>query len=354
MKILSGMEPVYEEGPNVITTVSVAVGIDVSKRKLDVAMLLANGKTKSKVIPNTPAGHAQLHGWLIERGTSPTHAHLCLEATGPYSEAVALALVECGWTVSVVNPARIKGYAQGELSRNKTDRADAALLARFCLAMRPSPWMPPPAAYRELRAWVDRLQALKDMRQQEANRLEAHRASGQQLLVGSVQIHIDWLEEQVAGLERDIDNHINRHPELREDAALMASIPGIGSTTVAKMLAYLGNVRRFDSAKALAAFIGVTPRQRLSGSSVRGRTMLSRTGHAALRRALYMPGMVALRHNPAMKVFGERLRINGLAPKAVIGAVMRKLAHLIYGVVTSGCPFDSSRAMPRLDFQDGI
>lgn len=106
--------------------------------------------------------------------------------------------------------------------------------------------------------------------------------------------------------------------------------------------------------EALTAFIGVTPRQRLSGTSVKGRTMMSRSGHRALRTALYRPGLVARRHNPALKVFGDRLKGAGLAPKAVIGAVMRKLVQLIYGVVTSGKPFDVRLAMPKLDFQDGI
>ena len=259
-----------------------SVGIDVAKRKLDIA-LLVNGKTKSKVFDNTPAGHAGLTHWLVERGATLEHTHLCLEATGPYSETLAIALVEAGWRVSVVNPARVKGFAQGELARNKTDRADAALLARFCAAMRPSLWTPPSAAWRELRAWVDRLQALKDMRQQECNRVEAYRASGQRQMVLAVQTHLDWLEKQIEDLEHHIDDHIDRYPDLKGDAELLHSIPGIGHTTVAKVLAYAGDVRRFANAKALAAFIGVTPRQRLSGSSVKGRTMMSRTGHADLR-----------------------------------------------------------------------
>lgn len=329
------------------------VGIDVAKRKLDIALLI-NGKTKSKVFDNTPAGHALLQQWLAERGTAQDHTHICMEATGPYSEAVAIALVEAGWRVSVVNPARIKGFAQGELARNKTDRADASLLACFCAAMRPSLWTPPSAAWRELRGWVDRLQALKDMHQQESNRMEAHLASGQAALVKAVQIHLDWLSKQIADLERNIDDHIDRNPDLKHDAELLRSIPGLGTTTVAKVLAYAGDVRRFANAKALAAFIGVTPRQRLSGSSVKGRTMMSRTGHADLRRALYMPGLVARRHNPVLKVFGDRLSVTGLAPKAVVGAVMRKLAHLIYGVIKSGRPFDATVAMPKVAFQDGI
>ena len=154
------------------------VGIDVAKRKFDVALLIHN-KIKSKVFDNTPTGHKDFVEWLKKRGATLDQTYLCMKATGSYSEILATSLVLGGWQVSVVNPARIKGFSQSELARNKTDRADAALLARFCAAMRPSLWTPPPAAWRELHGWVDRLQALKDMHQQESNRMEAHLASGQ-------------------------------------------------------------------------------------------------------------------------------------------------------------------------------
>ncbi|HEY9100427.1 MAG TPA: IS110 family transposase [Thiobacillus sp.] len=333
--------------------ISTYVGIDVSKRKLDCAILL-NGKIKSKVVSNDRSGFALLDTWLKERSAFVNNTHICMEATGPYSEQVALALVDLGWIVSVVNPARIKGFAQSELARNKTDCADAALLARFCAAMNPSVWTPPSPAYRQLRAMVERLQALKDMHQQEVNRLEAHHASGETTVLPNVKSHIAWLDKQIAKLQREINDHIDGHPELKQDAELIASIPGIGETTVAKVLAYAGNVRRFTNAKALAAFIGICPRQRQSGSSVKGRTLISRTGHAELRKALYMPGLVALRHNPILQIFGARMKANGLAPKAVVGAAMRKLAHLIYGVVKSGKPFDANFAMNGVAIQDGI
>lgn len=329
------------------------IGIDVAKRKLD-CVILRNGKCKSKVFPNHADGFQAVHQWLLAHEISANQAHLCMEATGPYSEQVALALVGLGWTISVVNPARIKGFAQSELARNKTDKSDAALLARFCMALQPGIWVPPSPAYRQLRALVERLQALKDMHQQEMNRLEAHQASGEVLVIGHVQQHINWLNTQITQLERDIDDHINGHPELKQDADLMATIPGLGQITIAKVLAYAGDVRRFNNGKALAAYVGITPKQQESGSSVKGRTMIARTGHAALRKALYMPGMVALRHNPALQVFGERMRSNGLAPKAVIGAVMRKLVHLIYGVVKSGKPFDAEIPLKGLAIQDGI
>ena len=192
------------------------------------------------------------------------------------------------------------------------------------------------------------------MHQQEVNRLEAHHASGETTVLPNVKSHIVWLDKQIAILQGEINDHIDGHPELKQDAELIASIPGIGEATVAKVLAYAGDVRRFANAKALSAFIGICPRQRQSGSSVKGRTMISRTGHAALRKALYMPGLVALRHNPILQVFGARMRANGLAPKAVVGAAMRKLAHLIYGVVKSGKPFDANFVGRGLAIQDGI
>ena len=334
-------------------SINAVVGIDVAKKKVDL-FAIKSDQGKSKVFDNSAAGHREIQRWLGERDFMPAHTHICLEATGPYSESLATALVTGGWQVSVVNPARIKGFAQSELARNKTDQADAALLARFCAAMRPALWEPPSTALRQLRAWVDRLQALKDMRQQEMNRIEAIEAGEQRDVLVHVNKHVTWLTKEIAALERDIDQHIDQHPDLKADATLIESIPGIGRTTVAKVLAYAGDVRRFDSAKALAAFIGLSPRQRLSGSSVRGRTMMSRAGHKALRHALYMPGLVARRHNKVLKVFGDRLSAAGLAPKAVVGAVMRKLAHLIYGVIKSRKPFDVNYGASKLDFQDGI
>ncbi|MFY8018897.1 MAG: IS110 family transposase [Inhella sp.] len=328
------------------------LGIDVSKKKLDVALLDERGKVKQKVFPNEPAGFEQLRQWLSQRGAHPLQSRICMEATGPYSEASATALVDAGWVVAVVNPARVKGYAQSHLLRNKTDAADAALLARFCAQIQPEPWQAAPPEVRQLRALVERLQVLKDMQQQELNRLEAH--AGNAKLEASIRDHVEWLERCARQLQSEIDDHIDGHPMLRQDAQLIASIPGIGEVTTPKVLAFLGDVRRFKNAKALAAFIGVTPRLKESGSSVRGRSMLSRSGHAQMRKALYMPAMVAARHNPVVKAFGDRLRAGGMAPKAVIGACMHKLAMLIFGVLRSGLPFDPRIAVPRVDIQDGI
>ncbi len=334
-------------------TASAVMGIDVSKKKLDIALQI-NGKVKAKVVDNSAEGHKVLLEWIDKSKATRSEIHVCMEATGVYYEAVALALHGAGLNVSVVNPACIKGFGHSENIRNKNDAIDARLIARYCLAMAPAPWTPPPLEQRQLRAWTVRVQALKDIRQQEANRLEAHTITGMDEVAAHVNEHITWLDAQIRKLEKDIDDHIDRHPGLKHDAELIGSIPGIGVATVAKILGQIGDLRRFESAKAFAAFLGVTPKQRISGTSIRGRTMISRTGSTSLRAALYMPSLVARKHNPILHRFAERLLSTGMAKKAVIGAVMHKLAHLIYGVIHSGEPFDANFLKRGLAIQDGI
>ena len=329
------------------------VGIDVSKLKLDIALLF-NGKVKSKVLDNSSEGHKSLLEWLGKSKAAMAPMHVCMEATGVYYEALALALHEAGLKVSVVNPSCIKGFGHSENIRNKNDAIDAGLIARYCVAMDPAPWTPPPLEQRQLRAWSLRVQALKDIRQQEENRLEAHTISGMEDVAAHVKAHIKWLDAEIKKLEKEIDDHIDRHPRLKHDAELISSIPGIGATTVARILGHLGDIRRFESAKALAAFLGVTPKQRSSGTSLKGRTMISRTGSASLRAALFMPSLVARRHNPILNQFAERLLATGMAKKAVICAVMHKLTHLIYGVIRTGKPFDANYLSKGLALQDGI
>jgi transposase len=346
-------KPAYEKVQKMKTTETPVVGIDVSKRKLDVA-LLVDGKVKSKVVENSSKGYVDLAEWMVKHKVLPAEVHVCMESTGIYSEPVALGLQNAGFQVSVVNPSCIKGFGRSENVRNKNDNVDAGLIARYCASARPQLWEPPPLEQRQLRAWSDRLLALKDMRQQELNRIEAHEFIGQSAIVAHVRSHVNWLEVQIGQLEKDISDHIDRHPGLKGDVDLITTIPGLGRVTAAKVIGHLGDIRRFKSAKALAAFIGVSPGQRTSGTSVRGRTSMCRIGNTSLRAALFMPGLVARRHNPLLNPFAERLLANGMAKKAVIGAVMRKLVHLIYGVIKSGKPFDPNFLDQRLAIQDGI
>lgn len=330
------------------------VGIDVSKRKLDVALLDGAGKLKSKVVSNDAAGFKALSTWLRDRGADVAATHVCMEATGVYSEACATAMVDAGWRVSVVNPALPKKFAEAELLRNKTDSTDAALLARFCSKLAPALWQPPPAEFRKLRSMVERLQALKDMQQQEMNRQEGT-AETEVHARKSITDHVVWLEARIAELEKDIDDHIDSNKDtLGKDAELLTSIPGIGRTTAAKVLGMLGDLRRFSSGKALAAFIGVAPRRHESGESVRARSRINSAGHAGIRHALFMPALVASRWNPTIKAFRDRLVAKGKTKKSAALASMHKLVHVMHAVVSKGVAFDPKFGQLALDAQDGI
>ena len=143
-------------------------------------------------------------------------------------------------------------------------------------------------------------------------------------------------------MERQIHNHLNQFPHLKQQRDLLDTIPGLGELSIATLLAEVPNILAFETAAQLAAYVGVTPRQFRSGSSVHRPTHISKCGNARLRAALYFPAMVALRHNPVVRAFGERLKATGHTGKSIVVAAMRKLLHLIYGVLKSGLPFDPS------------
>ena len=312
------------------------LGIDIAKVKFNVCLLHLNGKLKHKVFSNTAAGFEQLSSWLLRQGSEQVHA--CLEATGTYGEALSLYLHERGHTVSVINPAAIKAFAASRLSRTKTDRVDAELIARFCLAQEPPAWKPPAAELRELQALVRRLESLIEMRVAEENRL----SSGLTVAVvrSSVEEMLAHLKHQITRTEKLIRKHIDQHPGLKQQSELLNSIPGIADTTAALLLAEVPHIKQYRSARQLAAFAGLVPRERQSGSSVKGRVRLSKIGNARLRKALYFPAITALRCSPFFQDWAAALRQRGKSKMSVIGAVMRKLMHIAYGVLKSGRPFD--------------
>ena len=312
------------------------LGIDISKLKFNVCLIRESGKLRHKVFPNTRAGFEQLADWLAKQGVERVHA--CLEATGAYGEALALFLHQAGHVVSVVNPAAIKAFAQSRLSRTKTDRVDAELIARFCQAQQPPAWTPLPQEVRELQALVRRLESLVEMRVAEENRLSS--GITVDLVRASVEELLNHLHEQIKRTEGLIRKHINSHPTLKQQSQLLDSIPGIAEATAALLLSEITNIKQYKSARQVAAYAGLVPRERQSGSSVRGRTRLSKVGNARLRRALYWPAITALRCSPFFQSWAQGLRERGKCKMSVICAVMRKLIHLAYGVLKSEQPFD--------------
>jgi transposase len=313
-----------------------ALGIDIAKLKFNVCLINQSGKLRHKVFPNTSTGFEQLMEWLSKQGVERVRA--CLEATGTYGEALSLFLYQAGHTVSVINPAAIKAFAQSRLSRTTTDRVDAELIARFTQAQEPPAWTPLPQEVRELQALVRRLESLIEMRVAEENRL----SSGITVKVvrESVQEHVAYLTEQIKRTEELIRQHINNHPGLKRQTELLDSIPGIAETTAALLLAEITDITQYRSARQVAAYAGLVPRERQSGSSLRGRARLSKIGNARLRKALYFPAITALRCSPFFQHWAEGLQERGKCKMTVICAVMRKLIHLAYGVLKSEKPFD--------------
>ncbi|WP_119072579.1 IS110 family transposase [Aggregatilinea lenta] len=311
------------------------VGIDVSKATLDVAVVQGGKKAEVRQYANDAAGVKALATWLKQRRAR--EAHVCLEATGTYGDAVALALYQAGYRVSVVNPARIKAYGQSQLKRNKTDRLDAALIADFCRTQQPELWTPPDPVWLELRAMARHLVDLKSMRQQEKNRLGVETSTKVQEVL---EAHITFIDHQIEDLEQDIQRFIDQHPDLKRDRELLVSIPGLSDLSASLLLAEVPDLRAFGSARQLVAFAGLNPQQRTSGSSVRGQTPLSKMGSPTLRRVLYMPALAAQRFNPILAPWAAQLKARGKSKMETLGAVMRKLLVLAYGVLKSGQPFD--------------
>ena len=320
------------------------LGVDVSKKKLDCMLLNStNGKLKSKSLSNTKAGIEELIGWLAEN--KAPEAHVIMEPTGVYHEPAALALTDAGLKLSLVNPAQLRQFAQGLGVKNKTDKADSAVLARYGDTLKPEAWQAPSKSARQLKALLARRDAVAEDLQREQNRQEAvdFGISPEQVKQSILQ-SIAFLQGELRRLEQMIKDHIDSDPDLRNKRELLETIPGVG-TRVSSNLTALFAAKTFTTAEQLAAYLGLVPVQWESGSSVRGRPRLSKAGPSHLRKLLYMPAVVARQWNPHIKAFSDRLIAKGKTKMAVIGACMRKLAHLCFGVVHTGRPYDSSYAM---------
>lgn len=319
------------------------LGVDVAKAKLDCALLdSATGKIKSKVVPNTAEGFRTLLEWL-DKHKAP-EPFIVMEPTGVYHEAAALALTDAGLQLALVNPAQSRKFAQALGIKTKTDKADSVVLARFGATQQPPAWQPPSASARRLKALLARRDAVADDLQREQNRQEANELSAApEAARESIAQSIEFLTTELKRLQTMIDEHIDQDPDLRGKKELLETIPGVGPRLSDHMTALFAG-RTFERAEQLAAYLGLVPVHWESGSSVHGRPRMSKAGPAHLRKLLYMPAVVAARYNPHIKALKERLLAKGKSKMSVIGAAMRKLAHLCFGVVSSGKPYNPNLA----------
>lgn len=310
------------------------LGIDVAKQKFDVT-LRGGVSVQRHSFGNHPDGFKALSDWLAHQGVSELHA--CMEATGVYYEALAEYLYQQGYLVSVVNPWQIKAFAESKLRRHKTDRLDGDLIAEFCQKEQPRAWQPLTPAERTLQALVRHLESLVETRQQQRNRLESSRDP---LVTTSLQRVIDQLTLEIEQIKQQIQDHLDQNPDLKRKQELLASITGIGAQTATYLLAEMPDLADYPSAKHAAADAGLTPSERSSGSSVRGKPRLSKIGNPRVRKLLYYPALAAIRYNPVIKALRDRLLAQGKPKMVAVGAAMRKLLHLAYGVLKHNQPFD--------------
>ena len=322
------------------------LGMDVAKAKLDCCLLLdeASGRRKTKVVSNAKSGIVDLLAWVAKQNVSPGALHVVMEATGVYHEQAAMALADAGITVSIVNPAQVKDFGRGLAVRTKTDGVDSFVLARYGALLKPVAWTPPAPEARMLQALLSRREAITQDLQRERNRQEkADATDTPDRIRQSLADSIEFLVKQLAELQRDIDQHIDRHPTLKDDMALLQSIPAVGPQVGGNLLSVMRS-HEFSSAEQLAAYLGLVPVERQSGSSVMGRARLSKAGPARIRAVLYMAAVVATRHNPHVKAVYDRLLARGKSKMSALGAAMRKLVHLCFGVLKTRKPYQHNYA----------
>ena len=319
------------------------VGVDIAKNTFDIATHQPNGKHKTKAkLANDPKGFKEFEAWLEKN--AERSALIVMEATSVYHLELAEFVYNKGFRVCVVNPATTKAYAASELRRIKTDKSDAKLIADFAREkdQKLHPWAPEPLKYRQLKAMVRRLDDLQEMEQMELNRLDV----SDEKVKDSINSVLRHIEKEIVETHKAIKKHIDDDPDMRQMRDLIVTIDGIGQKTLERLLAELGDLRKYSDPRQLVAAAGLNPKLQESGK-LKGHTLISRVGSARLRAGLYMPGMVALKHNKAIKAMKERLEANGKAPKQIICAAMRKLLHFVYGVLKSGLPYDPKLALAR-------
>jgi len=320
------------------------IGIDVGKKELQIAHKYQTSGGKFKVqrekFPNSLKGHVALLGWAekIANKEGKEDIHFIMEATGVYYEGIAIFLHDAGCNVSVVNPRYVKSFAASCGVRTKTDSKDALVLVEYGSAMHPDLWTPPPPEYRILLSYHRAIDSLKQRRTAILNRIEAleisHTAPGP-ILEEERRLLVE-VNESIKRLEQQIKSHVGKHPGLKKEVGLLMTISGIAWITAVLLVAVMEGGRRFKRAREAAAYLGLSVSEKLSGTSLKGRSRLSKRGPGDIRKALYFPAITAVRYNPDVKVLYNRLIQRGKVKMVAIGAAMRKLVHIAFGVLKHG------------------
>lgn len=302
------------------------LGVDVSKHRLDIHLL--REREARAQFPNTEIGCQQLLSWLVSQGAPK--ALIVMEATGWYHQLLCALAHQKEHQVAVINPRRILEFSRSKGRKNKTDKVDARLIAQYGATNQVDLWLPWDKDQEVLRDWVRRLDDLESMVRQEKNRLEAAKLKNATLQKG-IKATIAALEKQQRAVQAAINALLKESPKLMHDVRRLQAIKGIGFKTAVLLAAEIP--RHFSCARALCAWLGLTPRQYESGTSVRRR---SRIGHEApdLRRKLYWTAITAKNRDPRFHQFAKRLAAKGKAPLSVAFAVLHKIMRSVYALLS--------------------
>lgn len=320
----------------------VSLGIDVAKAKLDAALWIESSrKWYACKVDNDDAGGRKLLAWAQAKSGQPADAlRVVLEATGVYHEATAQLFHDAGCTVVVANPKRARDFAKGLGLLTKTDGIDARGLARYGEHGGAESWQPPAPEIRILRSLLARLAAVEEDLRREENRWEkAQISETPEIVRESLKRSLEALRLERQRLREAIDDHHDQNPGLKAQRELLQTIPAVGRVSADHLLSLLKG-RSFNSARQAAALSGLVPVEYTSGSSIRGKPRLSKQGNSKLRAVLYMASVSALRHNPQLRAIYDRLVASGKAKMAALGALMRHIVHIAFGILKHQKPYN--------------
>lgn len=311
-------------------TTNLFVGIDVSKRTLDINV---SGENDSITLGNDPEGIAK----LVEQMRSVEPERIVFEATGGYERKAAIGLVEAGFSVAVVNPTRVRRFAEALGILAKTDKIDAKLIARFASVVQPVANRRQGPLEEQLSACTERRRQLMTMLTAEKNRL----SNCSDTMQADLQEHIDWLEERIEAVDTQIQDLISQKPDWQSRANLITSIPGVGPVTASTLIAELPELGKANR-QQISALVGLAPFNRDSGPKKGKRKIFG--GRGDIRVPLYMAAMSAARYNPVIRSFYQSLIKSGKPHKVAITAAMRKLLVITNAIVRKSepwhCPVD--------------
>ena len=315
----------------------IIIGIDISKHKFDAAYMIADRKWQRGTFENTSEGFKFFFKWLSEKRVE--NSHVVMEATGRYGEELANFLYVSDHKVSIVNPAQIKYYGRSLLKRTKTDKVDCQLIAEFALRHELSEWKPLSPSLQSLKDQTRCLDSFKGDVTQTSNRLEHAKDS---MVREMLEERLEHIKKQIDKVTVSLQNLAKEDSVIAHHMALLMSIPGIGETTALHLLGELPDLSTFKCAKQLAAFAGLNPSIKTSGTSVNGKEAISKTGRKELRTLLFFPAMTIMRGSSSLKLFVERLRGKGKKGKVIMTAVMRKMLHIVFGDLKTQTPFQGA------------